>query len=267
MNPYRHTTRAPGRLRRLSAIWGAVLLWGTVVLGIILSTTSLLYAQSVKIPRLTEYVTDQTGTLAPEVRQALNDSLAAFDKATSTQIVVVILPTIGIDAIEEVSLKIVEENGVGRKGKDNGVLLLVIRDDRLLRIEVGYGLEGVLTDALSAQIIRKEIVPHFRNGDYASGIQAGVSAIMRATRNEYVADPQDDDTKGVDVSTIITLLVILFIISRMIRRNSSGIGRGGFPPIGGGWGGGGFGGGSFGGGGGFSGGGGSFGGGGSSGSW
>ena len=266
MCAYRHTTRAPGELRRLSAIWGAVLLC------IMLSTTTLLHAQSLTIPRLTEYVTDQTGTLAPDVRQALNDSLAAFDKATSTQIVVVILPTIGIEALEEVSLKIVEENGVGRKEKDNGVLLLVVRDDRLLRIEVGYGLEGVLTDALSAQIIRNEIVPHFRSGDYASGIQAGVSAIMRATRNEYVADPQDDDTKGVDVSTIFTLLVILFIISRMIRRNRTGIRGGGFPPIGGGWGGGswgggGFGGGGFGGGGGFSGGGGSFGGGGSSGSW
>lgn len=231
-------------------------------------------AQTVTIPRLAEYVTDVTGTLSPEVRRALNDSLAAFDRQTSTQIVVVVLPTIGREALEEVSLKIVEANGVGRKGKDNGVLLLVVRDDRLIRIEVGYGLEGVLTDALSAQIIRREIVPRFRESDYDGGIAAGVGAIMRATRNEYTAEPQSDDEEGMKLSTIITLLFVLFIVSRMMSRSSRAR-RGGFPPIppfGGGWGsGGGFGSGGFGGGGfgggGFSGGGGSFGGGGSSGSW
>ncbi len=243
----------------------------TLLAALLLAATPAL-SQSVVIPRLTEYVTDQTGTLAPEIRQELSDSLAAFDRQTSTQIVVVILPTIGIEAIEEVSLKIVETNNVGGKGKDNGVLLLVVRDDKLLRIEVGYGLEGVLTDALSAQIIRREIVPRFRNGDYAGGIVAGVSAIKLATRNEYTADPREDGKKGFRFSTLVVVLIILFIVSRMKFR-SSGIGRGGFPPVppfGGGWGGGGgFGGGGFGGsgGGGFSGGGGSFGGGGSSGSW
>ncbi|MCC6398494.1 MAG: TPM domain-containing protein [Bacteroidetes bacterium] len=243
-------------------------------MSVALVMASPVIAQTVVIPQLTEYVTDETGTLSPEVRRALNDSLAAFDRQTSTQIVVVVLPTIGREVLEEVSLKIVEANGVGRKGKDNGVLLLVVRNDRLLRIEVGYGLEGVLTDALSAQIIRREIVPHFRESDYDGGITAGVSAIMRATRNEYTADPQSDDEGGMKLSTIITLLFILFIVSRMMARSSRAR-RSGFPPIppiGGGWGsGGGFGSGGFGGGGfgggGFSGGGGSFGGGGSSGSW
>ena len=244
------------------------------LISVLLAVSGSVIAQTVTIPRLTQYVTDETGTLSPEVRRVLNDSLAAFDRQTSTQIVVVVLPTIGMEAIEEIGLKIVEANGVGQKGKDNGVLLLVVRDDRLLRIEVGYGLEGVLTDALSAQIIRREIVPRFREGDYDGGIAAGVSAIMRATRNEYTADPQADDEGGMKLSTIITMLFILFIVSRMMARSSRAR-RGGFPPIppiGGGWGsGGGFGSGGFGGGGfgggGFSGGGGSFGGGGSSGSW
>jgi uncharacterized protein len=261
MHVYRLNTRALGRFRRLSTVHFAALV------ALILVATTLVHAQSVTIPRITEYVTDEAGTLSPGVRQALNDSLAAFDKATSTQIVVVILPTIGIEALEEVSLRIVEQNGVGRKGKDNGVLLLVVRDDRKLRIEVGYGLEGVLTDALTAQIIRKEIVPHFRIGDYDSGIVAGVSAIQRATRNEYTADPSDTGSEGFNSGTIFFILFVLFVLSRLFSRLSSRRGRRGGFPLGGGWGGGSWGGGGGFGGGGFSGGGGSFGGGGSSGSW
>lgn len=225
-------------------------------------------AEQVAVPALNAYVTDLTGTLAPEVRASLNDRLAAFDRETSTQIVVVIIPTVGDEAIEEVGLRIAEENRIGRKGKDNGALLLVARSDRKLRIEVGYGLEGVLTDALSSQIIRKEIVPHFRNNDYAAGIVAGVEAIMSATRNEYTADPEADSKGGPGISSIIVLLIIVFFLTRL---RSSGLRRSGFPPfppMGGGWGSGsgGFGGGGFSSGS-FGGGGGSFGGGGSSGSW
>ncbi len=219
--------------------------------------------------RVREYVTDITGTLSSETIRQLNEQLRQFDRQTSTQIVVVMIPTLNNEPIEEVSLKIAEENGIGKKGKDNGALLLVARNDRKLRIEVGYGLEGVLTDALSSRIIRNEIAPRFRNGDYDGGIIAGVDAIMRATRNEYTADPEAEGGKGGKFSSILTLLFILFIVSRFFFR-SGRRGRGGrflpIPPIGG-WGsGGGFGGGGFGGGG-FSGGGGSFGGGGSSGGW
>jgi uncharacterized protein len=213
---------------------------------------------------LTMYVTDVTGTLPPETVASLSSRLAAFDNETSTQVVVAVLSTLGGEPLEEASRRIVIENRMGRKGKDNGVLLLVVRNDRKIRIEVGRGLEGVLTDALSSQIIRKEIVPHFKANDYAGGIEAGVNAIMAATRNEYTADPKGEKEDGVQIGVIIVILIIAFIMSRM---RSSGIRRGGmFPPIGGGFGGGAFGGGSFGGGG-FSGGGGSFGGGGSSGGW
>ena len=220
-------------------------------------------AQEVPAPALANYVTDQAGALPPDVTAALNQKLAAFERETSTQIAVVVLPTLGGEPLEDASYRFVQKNKLGKKGKDNGILLLVVRDDRKIRIEVGRGLEGVLTDALSSQIIRKEIVPHFRANDYPSGIVAGVDALMRATRSEYTADPESSKGTGPGIGTIVTMLVVIFILTRM---RSSGIRRGGFPPIGGGFGGG-FGGGSFGGGGGFSGGGGSFGGGGASGSW
>jgi uncharacterized protein len=219
------------------------------------------------IPVLSEYVTDQTNTLSEPERASLDARLRAFDDSTSTQIVVVVLPTIGQDVLEEVSLKIVEANKVGRKGKDNGALLLIVKNDRLIRIEVGYGLEGVLTDALSAQIIRREIAPRFKEGDFAGGIEAGVDAIMKATRNEYTAEPRAQERERTFPLPFVMLIIFFLIALSRVRRGRRSIG-GMFPPIGGGWGGGfgGGGGGSFGGGG-FSGGGGSFGGGGSSGGW
>jgi uncharacterized protein len=230
--------------------------------------------QPVPAPKVREYVTDQTGTLSSSDISLLNAKLRAFDTQTSTQIVVVMLPTIGENILEEVSLKVAEVNGVGGKGKDNGALLLIVKNDRLMRIEVGYGLEGVLTDALSSQIIRKEITPRFRTADFAGGINAGVDAIMATTRNEYKADPARDPEKKTFGFPFILMIIIFVIV--MLRRKRSGLSRSGggiFPTIGGGLGGGGFGGGfgggggNSGGGGGFSGGGGSFGGGGSSGSW
>lgn len=223
-------------------------------------------AQTAEPGPLTTYVTDVTGTLSAADQEALNARLATFDKQTSTQIVVVVLSTLHGEPLEEASRRIVIQNRIGQKGRDNGVLLLVVRDERKIRIEVGRGLEGVLTDALSSQIIRKEIVPHFRAQDYPGGIAAGVDAVMAATRNEYTADPageKGDD--GVEVGVIIAILIVFFIMSRL---RSSGLRRGGFfPPMGGGFGGGSFGGGGGFGGGGFSGGGGSFGGGGASGGW
>ncbi len=239
-----------------------------LVLFLVLLPALCAHAQTrTAIPTLHDYVTDLTGTLSAPERAAFNDRLRRFDDSTSTQIVVVMIPTIGQDALEEVSLKIVESNRVGQEKKDNGVLLLIVKNDRLLRIEVGYGLEGVLTDALSAQITRREITPRFREGDFAGGIDAGIEAIMKATRNEYMAEPKSKKEKGLPVSFIVFMIILFIVISRMRRKSrfTGGI----FPPIGGGWGGGGSswgGGGGFGGGG-FSGGGGSFGGGGSSGSW
>ena len=213
--------------------------------------------------KLTRRVTDLTQTLMPSEVTALEAKLKSFEDSTSTQVVVVIVSSIGESTIEEAALEIAEVNGIGRKGKDNGVLLFIAKDDRQMRIEVGYGLEGTLPDALAGQIVRKEITPWFRQNDYNAGIDAGVTAIMAATRNEYQADASPS---GSPVPFLVILFIILFMLM-MWRRNK--FLRGGGPPIffpggiprsgsshSGGWGGGGF-----------SGGGGSFGGGGASGGW
>lgn len=232
-------------------------------------------AQEPEVPQLTQRVTDLTGTLSSGDIGALNDELASFESQTSNQIVVLMIPTLGGGAIEDYSLRVSEKNKMGKKDHNNGVLLLIVKEDRKMRIEVGYGLEGVLTDALSSQIVRNEIGPHFKSGDYAGGIAAGVHAIESATKGEYKGDGDGNGRRrrSGGLPVIFVIMIIFFSIFGRIfsfRRHYIGSGRsysrypwwwsgggGGF----GGSGGGGF------GGGGFSGGGGSFGGGGASGSW
>jgi uncharacterized protein len=230
-------------------------------------------ADEMPVPVLKHYANDLTGTLTPEVLDTLEARLAAFDKSTSTQIVVLMVGTTGDTPLEQASLWVAEKNSIGRKGKDNGILLFIAKEDRKVRIEVGYGLEGALPDILAGLIIRKEIYPYFRDGDYAGGIEAGVSAIMAATQHEYTAEAGGEKKSlPVGVPAVTVLVFVVILLSRLGRRGPGSGFRGGGPPwfYGGGWGGssggGSFGGGGFGGGG-FSGGGGSFGGGGASGSW
>lgn len=232
---------------------------------------------------LTKYVVDETGTLTQSEINSLLKKLENFDKETSTQVVVYMISSLNGETIEDVSYRIAEKNKIGRKGKDNGVLVLIAKKDRMLRIEVGYGLEGVLTDAYTTQIRTREMNPSFKAGNFYEGINKGVDAIIAVSKGEYKADnKKNKDGAGLTclgfpifvilVFGIIFFSIIMSILGRIFgwsrntyyggRRRGSGFWGGGF--FGGGgssWGGGG---GGFGG---FSGGGGSFGGGGSSGSW
>lgn len=249
-----------------------------IILGILLFVQGV-YSQRSKAPsaddKVKTYVTDKTGTLTSTQIQALETKLSNFDKESSTQVVVWMIASLEGGSLEDKSYEIAEQNGIGQKGKNNGVLLFIAKDDRKLRIEVGYGLEGVLTDALSSQIIRKEITPSFKQGKFYDGINAGVDAILKATKGEYIQDKntkEDSDSPiccGVPVMVFIFIFIFIFfpIFLRLIRgkggRSSNWWWTGGSGGSGSGWSSGssGF------GGGGFSGGGGSFGGGGSSGSW
>ncbi len=232
-------------------------------------------AEVEKVPILQRRITDFTGTLSPSQIRSLEHKLSAFEDSSSNQIVVVVVPTSGEETIEQYSLRVAEANKLGKKGRDNGILLLIAKEDRALRFEVGYGLEGRMPDAVCDQIIRRVIIPEFRDGNFYEGIDAGIDAAIAATRGEFTGDggKEKRNQKGFPVSliVIITLLMIMFNVLRSRRRyigsggHWGGFGGGGFG--GGGFSSGGFGGGSFGGGGGFSGGGGSFGGGGASGRW
>jgi uncharacterized protein len=213
---------------------------------------------------------DESKILSQDYINRLEQYLKSTEDSTSNQIAVLVIPTLDGYPIEDYTLKVSEKWKLGQKGKDNGILLFIAVDDRKVRIEVGYGLEGILPDALCNQIIRNEIAPHFRQNDYEGGITAAVNAIHQAIKGEYQAEVQKSSGKRGRGGSMIPFLVILGIIILISRLRGGGRNRGGGWSSGAGWYGGGFGGGfggGGGGGGGFSGGGGGFGGGGSSGSW
>ncbi len=225
--------------------------------------------------KIKNYVTDKTGTLTSSQISDLEAKLSNFDKQTSTQVVVYMMGSLDGDALEEKSIDIAHQNGVGKKDKNNGVLLFIVKDDRKLRIEVGYGLEGALPDATCDQIIRKEITPMFKLGKYYEGINAGVDAIIGTTKGEYKQDTKDTNTDtgltglicGLPIFFVIFIFIIIFILIIRIFSRFRGGGGHGLWYTGGssGWSSGSSG--SSWSGGGFSGGGGDFGGGGASGSW
>jgi uncharacterized protein len=145
----------------------------------------LVAAQSLQpIPKLEARVTDLTGTLTAGQQAELEQKLADFEARKGAQIAVLVVPTTAPEEIEQYSIRVVEAWKIGRKKVDDGVLLIVAKSDRTLRIEVGYGLEGALTDATSNRIIDETIVPLLRQGQYFAGISAGVDQIMRVIDGE-----------------------------------------------------------------------------------
>lgn len=242
-----------------------------------------------RFPELTGRIVDEARLLSPAKEVELTDRLAALEAKTTDQLVVVTLTDLGGYDIADYGYRLGRHWRIGQADRNNGVLLIVAAEERKVRIEVGYGLEPVLTDAMSDRIIREEIVPAFRNGGFERGITQGVAAIETQltldpaeaeARALAAAEPSDDASAGISIGAVIVLIIAVFVVITILRAMSAG-GRGrrrgrrrrGAPIVWttgpGGWdggGGGSFGGGGFGGGG-FSGGGGSFGGGGASGGW
>ncbi|MCO5130081.1 MAG: YgcG family protein [Xanthobacteraceae bacterium] len=144
----------------------------------------------VAVPPLTGRVVDLTGTLTPEQIKALDGRLQAFEQRKGSQIVVLIVPTTAPETIEQFSIRVAEAWKIGRGKIDDGAILVIAKDDRALRIEVGYGLEGALTDVTSRRIIDEIIAPKFRDGDFAGGISAGVDRITGVIDGEPLPEPK-----------------------------------------------------------------------------
>jgi len=213
-------------------------------------------AVALDIPKPTGYVNDRAGIISPEVELKLEQFLSEFDKSDSTQISVLTIPSLEGESLEDYSLRVLEKWGLGQKEKDNGALLLVAKAEKKIRIEVGYGLEGRLTDLLAGRIVDNEISPRFKQGDFDGGIVSGVVGIAQAVRGEYTGTGKTKSKqKSSPVGFIFILFFLLPLFSRLGGRRSSRYRRGGIffggPFIGGGgFGGGGGGFGGFGGGGG-----------------
>lgn len=272
-----HTSRRRGPLHPLVSV-------AFVLMMLLLAVP----AAALEVPKLTGRVVDNAGMLSPEAESKLSAALGELENTDSTQVAVLTVPSLEGDSIEDFGIRVAEAWQIGQKGKDNGVILIVSKEDRKVRIEVGYGLEGSLTDVLAGTIIDNEITPRFKAGDFDGGIMAGVVSIYQAVQGQYKGTPKAKRSRKSGGPGFFLILPLIFIVAhfftpRLGSRRSSlrrehGSGGSILPwlilggMMGGGhggrddhFGGGGFGGGGFGGG--FGGGGGGFGGGGASGGW
>ncbi len=164
----------------------------------------------VAVPALSQRVTDLTGTLDAQQVQTLESRLAAFEQSKGAQLALLIVPTTQPETIEQFGIRVADAWKLGRKGVDDGALLLIAKDDHALRIEVGYGLEGVLNDATANRIIDEIIVPRFKTGDFYSGIDAGLAAMMRVVGGEPLPPPHRAAASG--KYNIESLLFIAFAL-------------------------------------------------------
>jgi uncharacterized protein len=215
-----------------------------------------------KFPQLTGHVVDDARVLSPAAESALDGKLAAYEKGTANQVVVATLSSLQGLTIEEYGYQLGRAWGIGQKGKNNGALFIVAPAERKVRIEVGYGLEGQLTDAMTSQIIHDIILPNFKSGQVEAGILQGADAILAVLGGKGIEDMKEGDSLSGGALFLIILIIIIFssrypMLAWFIFSSlPSSSYRGGSSRIGGGWSSGGY-----------TGGGGSFGGGGSSGSW
>lgn len=183
-----------------------------------------LYAADLQpVPRLTARVTDLTSTLTGEQQRALESKLAAFERQRGTQLAVLIVPSVAPESIEQYALRVVESWKLGRRGVDDGALLLIAKLDRKLRIEVGYGLEGAINDATAKRVISEVISPRFRNGDFSGGIEAGIDSLIKIVDGEQLPPPTSDvQPEGSTVDDNLALLLfvgflLVFVFGRVLR--------------------------------------------------
>ena len=182
--------------------------WASGFLGLMLvfAATGDAGVPALDVPPLSARVNDTAGMLSPAAAAALEAKLADYETATTNQLVLLTVPSLKGDILESFSVRVAEAWKIGRKRVDNGVIVVIIKDERKIRIEVGYGLEGSLTDAVSSRIISETIGPRFRGGDFEGGIAAGFEALMQAA--EHPAPPAEKP-KGRSLGGWIVLILIL----------------------------------------------------------
>ena len=191
-----------------------------VLFGCLFSNTAFAKLEVPAAPPLERPIIDQTESLANEDIDRIAQLINAERQKKSFQIGVLMIPTLGSDdSLEEYSLKVARQWGIGDKKKSNGVLLLIAKNDRKMRIEVGNGIEGSLTDARASQIIRNTIAPKFRSGDYAGGVEAGVKRIIDAAEGRNLSD-NDIDGESI-VSMLFIVIFITIIVIAILKGNGS----------------------------------------------
>ncbi|MGZ3494595.1 MAG: TPM domain-containing protein [Thermodesulfobacteriota bacterium] len=188
-------------------------------------------AHSLDVPRLQGYVNDYAGMISPSAKSKIEQGLKAFEQSDSTQLVILTIPSLEGENIEEFSIKVAEAWKIGQQQKDNGILLIVSKQERKIRIEVGRGLEGRLTDLMAGRIIDQVIKPRFKQGDFDAGFVAGASALISATRGEFKAEQRPIQRKQKGFPPFLTFLLFLGVfvlilgsLSRIVGGIAGGAG-------------------------------------------
>jgi uncharacterized protein len=190
-----------------------------------LCLSGLLGAQELKelqaIPPLSARVIDQTATLSADQRARLETRLADFERRKGAQVALLMVSSVKPETVSQYALRVVEKWQLGRRGIDDGVLLLVAKDDRKLRLEVGYGLEGALNDATAKRIISETISPHFKQGDFYAGVDAGVTAVLKVLDGEALPPPRSQTPaadSGFSVDNLLLFgFILIFVIGGVLR--------------------------------------------------
>lgn len=190
-----------------------------------------LSAHALEVPKLTGYVNDYADMISPAVKANLENELKNFEQTDSTQIVILTVPSLEGDAIEDFNIRVAESWKIGQKGKDNGIIVTVAKQERKMRIEVGRGLEGQVTDLMAGRIIDLVVKPKLKRGDFDGGFTAGVHALIDATRGEFKADKNHSRQKHDNFSQFFTFLIfgafvmlLLGSISRVLGGVAGAIG-------------------------------------------
>ncbi len=188
---------------------------------------------ALEVPRLSGRVNDYADMLSPYTEQHLDSVLRQLEQTDSTQIVVLTVASLDGDVLEDFSIRVAEQWGIGHEGKDNGAVLLIAKKERKMRIEVGYGLEGSLTDLICGRIIRNIIAPEFKAGNFDQGVTAGIQAMIAAAKGEFVADKHPSPKTRQRLPNAGGLIVFLVFINMLGRlHRSMGVLAGGiFLPI------------------------------------
>ena len=192
--------------------------FGRLAAGITLLLVTLLARADVAVPQLTAQVIDLTGTLSGGAVNRLEAKLAAFEARKGSQIAVLIVPTTQPEEIEQYGIRVADQWKLGRKGVDDGVILLVAKNDRRVRIEVGQGLEGAIPDAIANRIVTDTITPHFKLGDYDGGIEAGIDQVISVVDGEPLPEPDKTWERSRGFGNLLPLLlVVAFVASGVLR--------------------------------------------------
>ena len=208
------------------ALMRIVLAWFTALVLLVAGAAFAATGDFADIPQLKARVTDTTGTLSPADIGGIEARLKAFEQKKGSQMVVLMVSTTQPEAIEQYALRVAETWKIGRKGVNDGVILLIAKDDRKLRIEVGYGLEGAIPDAIAKRIIAEVITPKFRGGDFAGGILAGVDKLTAVAEGEALPPPAPKkrvaSSRSSTSSDFIGFAIFAIVVAGVVLRKLTG---------------------------------------------